>query len=135
MKRVKVEREMPFAKVGEYFEITPNSLNNIGCTTYSWDSFMRLIEGNWLSWVEEEKSLEEEFLGHCFFQGFDDSCIKRHVKFDIGAKGLAKIAEAYYKKRFDEAIVEYDKTHGQENRVSQRVAVRAALFGKGDKSE
>lgn len=65
MRKVRVLREMPFAKVGDTaIESRDGSFyikgqKSVDCYTRFQVDY--LIEDGWLSWVEEEKSLEEKF--------------------------------------------------------------------------
>ena len=64
MKKVRVLREMPFAKVGEEFELDCNSaetLNikaNVGRYSFTAQQISALVYTGWLSYVEEPKSLD-----------------------------------------------------------------------------
>lgn len=128
IKRVRVLREMPFAKVGEEFE--PNGLLVTIGKIYTWSKFTcsanALVDGGWIEWVEEEKSLEDKFMdvelpkdgemcGNCFGPK--------------ATKILFQIATDHFKEKFNEAIKEYDSTCGNENRDSQRKVIRKVVFG------
>ena len=68
MKRVRVLKEIPFAKVGEELELQHDgSFCLQGSCQCSYPVFYRdnltlMIEDGWLEWVEEEKSLEDKFM-------------------------------------------------------------------------
>ena len=68
MKKVRVLKEMPFAKVGEEFETRgcPEDQKD-GLYLPGWSFHPSAVESmirtSWLEWVEEEKSLEEKFKG------------------------------------------------------------------------
>ncbi len=119
MRKVRVEKLLPFTEIGK--EIKLNETNGIvlgKIILLTQDTIVALIKEGFLSWVKEEKTLEEKFL---------DYGISGHPQ-------LAKIATDHFKgmvrgedvmKCFDEKYKEWYaggfKTHGWDN------FVRAAL--------
>jgi len=110
-KRVRVLKEMPFAKIGEEFEIDENSFQ-------TWD-FQRgilkaqdLVDYGIWKWVEEEKSLWEK-LAESNLNGDD-------------YKTQAQIAEAHYRSKFDAAL-ESEMSSAQ--LLEDFSVIRKAMFG------
>ncbi len=61
MKKVIVLKEMPFAKVGDIIECI-SGFWQFGCFQLNEYGMNNWIEGGWLEWVEEEKSLMDKIL-------------------------------------------------------------------------
>jgi len=60
MKKVRVLKEMPFTKVGKEMEVIDDSVE--WCNHYyHGDNLNQLFKDGWLEWVEEEKSLLDNF--------------------------------------------------------------------------
>jgi len=92
MRKVRVEKEMPFAKVGEEFEVKDYHIRVGGLRPFQSYPIMQLVADGWLSWVEEEKSLEEKFekLGSSF----------------SGKNAYANIAKSHYLEVFEKCCKE-----------------------------
>jgi len=65
MKKIRVTRDMPFAKVGEIFD--PNELTKMirsfnGNIMRREDCIHRMIRDGWIEFVKEDKSLEEKII-------------------------------------------------------------------------
>ena len=68
MKKVRVLKEMPFAKVGEELDLNDNTpfwgyITKGGSSVCP--SIETLMNDGWLEWVEEEKRLEDKFIDSC----------------------------------------------------------------------
>lgn len=105
MKRVRVLKEMPFAKVWEEFEVTEFNLKHEDdyCTIGDFNVDMKTLEkwfyDGWLEWVEEDKSLADEIHGEWIKPGVDAVTINKER-----AESIAQIAKEHYQKKFDETI-------------------------------
>jgi len=66
MKRVRVLKDMPFAKVGEEFDISIDGfiIDNKCDGMYIGLDPSTFVRDGWLEWVEEPKSLEEKMKEH-----------------------------------------------------------------------
>ena len=61
MKKVRILKEMPFAKVGTVWEDHSGGISIDICTIeYPIRNIHWLVKDGWLEWVEEEKTLEEK---------------------------------------------------------------------------
>ena len=121
MKKVKVIKEMPFAKVGDIWDVKDRGLNHTTRTftlttvPYKDTPVEPMIRDGWLEWVEEPKSLEEIFKDYYNQEGgypnYED---------------LAKIAYNHYKDIFDKAV-----SLGEMDTITSCVlkVLRMELFG------
>ncbi len=91
MKKVRVLKEMPFAKVGDV----------IDTKLFPCDLYFFLTKNKYIEWVEEPKSLEEKF--DIFLGGGFNA-----------RRGLAQIAREHYLGVVDEASAVYagEQYHG-----------------------
>jgi len=116
-KRVRVLKEMPFAKVGFEYQINLTKHIFIGGMELSTHELEDLIDRNWLEWVEEDKSLAQKYkdIGKVY---------------DNTAEEMAQIADIhykeYYQKKFDEAA---DELHGNIG-MDGISTIRKAMFGE-----
>lgn len=94
MRRVKVLKEMPFAKVGE--EI--NTLDFCFLIAFG-GTQESLIKDGWLEYVEEEKTLEEKIKEQVITT---TSCSTLN---DTSCKSLSQIAKEHYLEVFDKATI------------------------------
>lgn len=106
MKRVRVLKEMPFAKVGQMFEKSlGTTLFCIGGILYTQQNVDGLI-GKWLEWVEEEKSLEEKLESSpdlSITSGTPQEDGHYHTTHSANYKKLSQLATDHFKEKFDEA--------------------------------
>ena len=130
MKKVRVLKEIHFAKVGEEFELKEVESYKFGVgesdymnitinpTAFS-SAFSRsikikdLIQDGWLEWVEEEKSLEEKF---------------KMIVGNETSKEAFLVAKEHYQKKFDEALAEWRPTVG--TNLTSHEWIRKARFGE-----
>ncbi len=119
MKKVRVLKEMPFAKVGEELQVfCVTSIIRIFHKSKRQGAYIEYFEedienllGVWLEWVEEEKSLEEEFINNVACrqvaefekEKYGDLTLCPPGPYRIDYEGLAQIAKDHFKKKFDEA--------------------------------
>ncbi len=125
MKKVRVTRDMPFAKVGEEFETRNDVFLKISNPTGMTHHFGRkevelLIKDGWLEWVKEEKSLEEKFQRTWYEPDKKSYQIESNV-----ARLLSKIALRDFKEKFDKADKDWDCAL-YPNHVDY---IRKAMFG------
>jgi len=126
MKKVKVLKEMPFAKVGEEWVLdnepgfpdyrveAPHEL----MTTYYPDEIATMIKDGWLEWVTEPKTLKDNF----------DQYLSSGVNpngHHVSPTRLAQIARDHYLGVFDEAFK--NNNLGNEYSSSEYNTVRKAL--------
>ena len=102
MKRVRVCKEMPFAKVGEVHSRQSNDMykfnTNLGVLDIPELTIRDWIKDGWIEWVAEEKSLEEKIDVVLCQHG----CVSFKVK-----KPVAQIAKEHYLEAFDKASETY----------------------------
>jgi len=104
-KRVRVLKEMPFAKVGEVLFLSDHDelifeKSGIVMVVYIHTAVLTLVKDGYLEWVEKDNSLEEEFTSDGInvpdgLGGFEH----KYIKCDVAAQ----IADTHYQKKFDEA--------------------------------
>ncbi len=130
MKKVRVIKEMPFAKVGtviELDEVRSNSIviNTIDGLYYRFvkDELTYLIEDKWLEWVKEEKSLEEKFKIMLFSVARRESELS-----ELDYLHLSSIATTHFLEAFDNITVLWD---GE----PLKKAIRQALQKAGGQNE
>jgi len=109
MKKVRVEREIPFAKVGEEFELTEDNTLYIKTMKELHYRFFKsevdkLVSDGFLSWIEQPKSLEDKFndFSGRLIESINDSA--DYVSNRLTAKKLSKIAKEHYLEAFDKAV-------------------------------
>lgn len=126
MKRVRVLKEMPFAKVGEQFETTKFGGGfNIVFEGTIWGDVQieKLIKDGWLECVED-KSLEEKL------------DIDVSTNYTSNRTKLAQIATYHFKERFDKSeIASTIRVHsgwdiGEKECLRISDEIRKALFGE-----
>ena len=102
MKRVRVCKEMPFAKVGEELEVKMEGdwqyIETGGERPIMQYPVIALINRGWLEWVEEDKSLEEKIY-NWYTDGHYIECTDKWDR--DNAKELAQIAKDYHLAVFD----------------------------------
>jgi len=110
MRKVRVLKATPYFKVGDI-------LNDSVFWPYE-DFLNNLIKNGWLEWVEEDKSLEEEF---------SDTAKKSrnfYMNSDLWHSLFAKIAKEHYQKKFDEVCRNWEP-----NDWDIKQYVRKSMFG------
>jgi len=113
MKKVRVLKEMPFAKVGEEFELTIHNCIDFGDVALHKDNVIHWEMNGYLEWVEEDKSLEEKFEIYYAESTLDHN---NSIKSD-----LAKIAKEHYLGVFDKALDGYANLNGYDSKRERHI--------------
>jgi len=129
MKKVRVLKEMPFAKVGEEFELPPDGTWCIdndceGKKTWFGLEILKLIDNGWLEWVEEEKSLTRKI-----FEKFNSESINYRYKESLCAT-FAQIAREHYQEDFKKRLDSIQK-HLEDLESTGDIQVRSKWSWKG----
>jgi hypothetical protein len=104
MKRVKILKDMPFAKKGTVMDCDWCTLG-LKDSGHSISLQQMIDDGIWLEEVEEEKSLEEEFNAYRFKEFGDDArLMSKSDTYKDYYKGLAQIARKHENKRYLEVF-------------------------------
>lgn len=61
MKKIRVIKDLPFAKVGEEFDLNCDGELYIWSGRHTIIMIEKMIKDGWLEWVEEPKTLEDKF--------------------------------------------------------------------------
>jgi len=107
MRKVKVEREMPGCIIGE--EYVPNKDSTFGFDCFKGVTIEYMVEEGWLSWVEEEKNLDEKFRDIKNLERINEDhySIPREKRGTYltysSSRKLTKIAADHFKEKFDKA--------------------------------
>jgi hypothetical protein len=115
MKKVRVEKEMPFVEVGEVLEVDNSSGIIIRNSKFFPSEVFDLIAQGWLSWVEDDKSLEEKLSLKLYGWG-------HNVKHNVFGEELAQIVKKHYQQHPEEiGCVRKDnmtqtKTHDEQHK-------------------
>ena len=130
MKEVRVLKEMPFAKVGEEFEVNDQYIDfGNGWSCSGGQAIGQNIDAGWLEWVKEERSLEEEF---------DEADNNAPARLISSNRSKAQIATDHerkrYMKKFDKAVkpgsvIYYDKPRD----FNICDYIRKAMFGSEER--
>ena len=131
--KVRVKKELPFAKVGEEMPVNDEGKifvrygKNAHPVCKIWVD--RMIEDGWLEEVREEESLKEKFHNHNLAHGA--------YHYDLHPDELADIARKHererYMRKFDEAIKSFENPFCRKGELVGNEAckyIRQALFGE-----
>jgi len=102
MKKVRVKREMPFAEVGEEFEVTEFNCFDFKSVALHIDNVDEWIKDGWLEWVEEPKSFDEKIL-EVFFLNDHAHETAAHWRGAIRSD-VKRVAKDHMLEVFDKAI-------------------------------
>lgn len=128
MRKVRVTREMPFAKVGEEFEIgagyairIPTRMNY--CEYYFKEDIEYLIKTSWLEYVEEKKTLKEKILD-IKYRVCGDGYIELKEE---DASYTSVVAKEHFMQILDDIEIKYCNHSSREDYISALEDFRKAI--------